>query len=193
MSEISQDSIKAAVIEALRQGECLLEALSDETYNRSVPDAFDATIGGHYRHCLEHFEALLPTGPGRTTEVDYDARKRDRRVETDRGHALERTRVLAREIESRLDAEVLSDFVRVRCKASYVRADSPPVISSLGREVMYTIVHAIHHYALISIMCRLMRVRLPEGFGVAPSTVQHRAEQAKLLRTGRAGSGPALT
>ena len=48
--------------------------------------------------------------------------------------------------------------------------------SSLGRELVYAIAHAIHHYALISIMARLMEARLPENFGVAPSTVTHQTK-----------------
>lgn len=178
MSKDTHDSTKAAVLEALRQGECLLEAIDDQTYNRGVPAAFDASIGGHYRHSLEHFEALLPNGAVATAEVDYDARKRDAQVEKDRSHALERTRSLAREFEANVDTDTLASPVNVRCKVSYIENDSPLVASTLGREAMYAVVHAIHHYALISLMCRLMQVRLPAGFGIAPSTAKHRAEQA---------------
>ena len=39
---------------------------------------------------------------------------------------------------------------------------------------MYAVAHAIHHYALLGIMCGLMGIRVPAGFGVAPSTLQHR-------------------
>ena len=39
--------------------------------------------------------------------------------------------------------------------------------------MVYSIAHAIHHYALISVMARLMEVKLPMNFGVAPSTVAH--------------------
>ena len=44
--------------------------------------------------------------------------------------------------------------------------------------MVYAIAHAIHHYALISVMSRLMDANLPEHFGVAPSTVAHNAGQA---------------
>lgn len=178
MSRKIEDPIKAAVLEALRQGECLLEALSDETYIRSLPDAFDASVGGHYRHCLEHFEALFTSGTAAAREVDYDARKRDPQVEKNRLQALARTRALAGQFETLVDSETLAAPVNARCRISYVEADSPVAASSLGREAMYAVVHAIHHYAIISLMCRLMQVRLPDGFGVAPSTAKHRTEQA---------------
>ena len=50
--------------------------------------------------------------------------------------------------------------------------------STFGRELVYAIAHAIHHYALISVMARLLDVRLPPHFGIAPSTVAHEARMA---------------
>ncbi len=60
-----------------------------------------------------------------------------------------------------------------RCEVSYAHGDSPVTGSTFGREMVYSVAHAIHHYALISIMARLMDAKLPEHFGVAPSTVAH--------------------
>ena len=48
-----------SVIETLRQGETLLAEISDTAYTHKVPVAFNASIGGHYRHCLDHFSSLL--------------------------------------------------------------------------------------------------------------------------------------
>jgi len=50
-----------------------------------VPIAFNASIGGHYRHCLDHFTSLLR---GLDAEaVDYDHRERDARIESQPGFA----------------------------------------------------------------------------------------------------------
>jgi hypothetical protein len=57
---------------------------------------------------------------------------------------------------------------------SYVHGDSSVTGSTYGREFVYSIAHAIHHYALISVMARLTQTELPPGFGVAPSTLAHR-------------------
>lgn len=38
---------------------------------------------------------------------------------------------------------------------------------------MFCVVHAIHHYALIRVMCGMIEVVVPDGFGVAPSTIKH--------------------
>ncbi len=170
--------LTAAINEVLRQGETLLHSITDAAYTRRLEVAFNASIGGHFRHCLEHFEALLHGDSLNPSfrNIDYDARKRDPVIENDRSRALSRTQALARIFE-KFDHPGWDDTVQVRCKASY--ADEPfPVRSTLGREAMYAIMHAIHHYALISIMARMMSLSLPDDFGVAPSTVRHLENQS---------------
>jgi hypothetical protein len=79
-------------------------------------------------------------------------------------------------MRARLEQLPLSAFdspVNARCEVSYAHGDSPVTGSTFGRETVYAIAHAIHHFALISIMARLMDAKLPEHFGVAPSTVAH--------------------
>ena len=164
--------ILKAAIAILSQGEELLEILPAEIYARKVPLAFNASIGGHYRHCLDHFTSLLRGLDADT--VDYDDRERDVRLETQTDFALILTRQTRAALEQ-LTQRALETLVAARCEVSYDHGDSPITPSSLGRELVYVIAHAIHHYALISVMARLMEVKLPEQFGVAPSTVAHQA------------------
>ena len=159
-----------AAVEILSQGEDLLVALSAENYTRRVPVVFNACIGGHYRHCLDHFTSLLLALDA--DEVDYDHRKRDPRIESDPAFARALTAQMRRTLEQ-LPPEMLGAVVRARCEVSYSHGDSPVTRSTLARELTYCIAHAIHHYALIAVMARLMEVKLPENFGVAPSTVAH--------------------
>jgi len=174
MSNQGCSHIRQSMTEALLQGLCLLDALSDDAYTARVPEAFDASIGGHYRHCLEHFEPLFEV---ETTRIDYDARPRDRRLETDRRHAIARTEALVARCEA-MDGDRLACPVQTRCKTSYSGDTSAFVASTLGREGMYAVVHAIHHYAIIGVMCRLLDIPLPDGFGIAPSTAQHQKATA---------------
>ena len=167
--------IRHSLVEALQQGVCLLDVLSDQDYIENLPAVFSASIGGHFRHCLEHFEPLVEP---EATVIDYDARARDVRVESDRGYALERTRALLEACRA-LPPASMARKVHTRCKVSYLSDSSPLVISTLGREAMYAVVHAIHHYALISVMCHLLDIPLPEGFGVAPSTAKHQQDLAE--------------
>lgn len=162
--------VLAAAVEILAQGEDLLAALSAENYTRRVPVVFNACIGGHYRHCLDHFTSLLLGLDA--DEVDYDHRKRDPRIESDPAFALELTAQMRRTLEQ-LPPETLCASVRARCEVSYAHGDAPVTRSTLARELTYCIAHAIHHYALIAVMARLLELKLPEHFGVAPSTVVH--------------------
>ena len=157
-----------AAVAILAQGEDLLRALSAEAYIRRVPLAFNGCIGGHYRHCLDHFTSLLRGLDA--DEVDYDHRERDARIESKPDFALALTRQMRARLEA-LPPGALDAPMKARCEVSYAHGDSPVTGSTFGREMVYAIAHAIHHYALISIMARLMEVSLPEHFGVAPSTV----------------------
>jgi hypothetical protein len=56
------------------------------------------------------------------------------------------------------------------------------VRSNLAREVMFCVGHAIHHYAILRLLCAGVGVKLPYEFGIAPSTLKH-------LETEAAGRG----
>jgi hypothetical protein len=165
--------IVQAALAILAQGEELLRVLASESFSRCVPAAFNASIGGHYRHCLDHFGALLRSLDSNT--VDYDHRDRDRRIETHPDFALAVTCQLRAQLEG-LPVELLDTVVSARCEVSYAQGQSPVTRSTLGRELVYAIAHAIHHYALISVMARLLNVALPPHFGVAPSTLAHQRQ-----------------
>lgn len=162
--------------EVLSQGELLLTALDDVTFTKSLPIAFDATVGGHYRHCLDHVEKLLEGL--HEGVIDYDARTRDPRIENSREAALGKTLDLARRIRQLGEADPSTPLV-MRCRSSYSIEEVPAVPTTLEREIIFCISHAIHHYALIAVMCRDMGVVLPEGFGTAPSTLRYRRENAQ--------------
>jgi hypothetical protein len=162
-----------SVIETLRQGELLLAEISDEAYVCKVAVAFNAAIGGHYRHCLDHFNTLLEAAA--TGDLNYDHRERGTLVENDRFAALNATRELRAGFET-LNPAFLARHLNVTCKTSYSTSGSQVSPSTVGREVMYAVAHAVHHYALIGVMGGVMGLPLPAGFGVAPSTLKHQAQ-----------------
>lgn len=164
-----------AAIAILAQGELLLNSLEQDKYCRKVAEAFNASIGGHYRHCLDHFLSFERGLGG--LQVDYDDRDRDARIETDRAFALSQTQRL-REVLQNLSPSLLRNPVKAGCEVSYAVGSCPVTDSSFGRELVYCIAHAIHHYALIAVMARLMDAKLPQHFGVAPSTVAHLASNS---------------
>jgi hypothetical protein len=168
--ELDGERILDAAVETLNQGEDLLTVLSPERYTKRLPLAFNGSIGGHYRHCLDHFTSLLHALD--SDVVDYDRRERDLRIEADPAFARRLTRRMRESLECMIP-EDLARTVKTRCEVSYVHGNSPLAVSTYGREMVYTIAHAIHHYALISVMARLLEVTLPSHFGVAPSTIAH--------------------
>jgi len=164
-----------SVLEILRQGERLLAELADEDYTRTVAVAFNASIGGHYRHGLDHFRILLDAA--RAGDLNYDHRERGTLVETDRFAALNATRELSHGY-AKLDPVCLARPLTVTCKTSYATTGSQASPSTVGREIMYAVAHAVHHYALIGMMGGILGLRLPAGFGVAPSTLKYQQEAA---------------
>src|SRR5688572_23031865 len=171
-----QAALVQAVIEALMQGENLLREIDDVTYRRTLPVAFNASIGGHYRHCLDHFRSLLQADT--SDELNYDHRERGTTIERDRLAALAATQEL-REAFDRWSPDLLNHALAVTCKTSYAVEDSQTASSTVSREIMYVVAHAVHHYALMGIMCGLMGVNLPPGFGVAPSTLKPQLDGAR--------------
>lgn len=162
--------IIAAAVAILDQGADLLRTLSAEAYTCRVPAVFNASIGGHYRHCLDHFSSLLRDLEA--AEINYDHRQRDPRLENEPEFALALTRQM-RALLLEISEPLLARPVVARCEVSYSHGHSPATNSSFGRELVYAIAHAIHHFALISVMAKLTNVELPAHFGVAPSTVAY--------------------
>jgi hypothetical protein len=175
-SHLDSTELLQSVLEALAQGETLLMEVSDENYTRKVALAFNSSVGGHYRHCLDHFRSLLDAVP--RGHLNYDHRERGTLVEHDRFAALNATREL-RERYQRLDSGLVNRTLNVTCKTNYATDSSQMSPSTVGREMMYAVAHAVHHYALIGMMCGIMGLSIPAGFGVAPSTLKHQADAAR--------------
>ena len=149
-----------------------LEQLNDVQYSMECSTLSNATIGKHLRHVIELFQSLEQ---GYSTGiVNYDKRKRDTRIETDKEFAL----TLLSEIRNGLN-KVNKDLI---LESSYDE-DSNEVVSiktNYNREIAYNLEHTIHHMALIRVGINAVSdIQLPENYGVASSTVRHRQECAQ--------------
>lgn len=164
-----------ATEDVLSQGLTLLLKLEDATYSRSAGAPFHASIGGHYRHVLEHFESLIKGL--RAGEINYDARERNLRLQSEATYASIFTCDVLRALK-RYSAETLSRNCKVIISVGYGASQPVSMDSNVGRELAYCIGHAIHHYAIIRLICHELDVRVPAEFGVAPSTLKHRATAA---------------
>jgi hypothetical protein len=131
------------------------------------------TIGQHVRHIIELFQSL-ENGYGQGI-VNYEKRKRDKAIENDP------------EMACRLLEEILTVLPRpdklLKLEASYGEGPARPMILSTNyyREVAYNLEHTIHHMALIRIGIHETgsELILPEGYGIASSTLKYRRECAQ--------------
>lgn len=159
-----------AAQDVLLQGLGLLFELGDKTYARTARAPFNASIGQHYRHVLEHFQCLIRGA--RAGEVNYDARERNPRIEGEVTYASIATCDVLRAVKRWNDAGLQSPC-KVVSSVSYEQAAPGIVDSNVGRELSYCIAHAIHHYAIIRLICAEIGISVPAEFGYAPSTVKH--------------------
>lgn len=162
----------------LLQAKRLLSALSDDEYARRDPETGRGRIGAHLRHVLDHYDSLL--AGAQSGVVDYDARRRDEALETSRTRAAARIdEVLAalRRLDRAACASPLA--VHMDCAAGGARV---PHGSTLGRELQFLASHTVHHYAVIGLVMASRGLVVDRDFGVAPSTLEHEAEQAACAR-----------
>jgi len=162
--------LKPPILRLFSQLGELLDQLSDEEYCKPIDVLSGASVGQHVRHVIECFQEL--TGGHSAGEVDYDLRKRDRRLDTDRQFA--RTQMTF--MEDALD----KPDKPMRFHAAFDEGVEATLSSTYYRELMHNLDHAIHHMAMIRVgLTTIPGVALPEDFGVAYSTLKFRTHQHK--------------
>jgi len=163
-------SLNTAVSDVLRQGCVLLDRVSNEVYARPLGGTVSGSLGTHYRHVLDHFLCLIEGI--RTGEVNYDQRRRNPQLETSVVEARLMTEALMDEFRG-ISRDVLRRECIVTYSVGYGESGPEAVTSNVAREVMFCVGHAIHHYAILKLLCTGAGVKLPYEFGVAPSTLKH--------------------
>ncbi len=146
----------------------VLTQLNDEQYTEKVKLLSGATIGQHTRHIIEFF---LELDSGYASGiVNYDARNRDREIETKRRKAIDKIAYL----DSRLRKE--DRQLTLHCMDGSRDDITPlPISSTYTRELLYNLEHTTHHMALMRIAVQLLStIELPENFGVAHATIKYR-------------------
>lgn len=149
-----------------------LKQLSNEEYTRKSDVLMNATIGQHVRHIIELFQCL--ENGYHTGVVNYEKRKRDYAIETNKSLAVELLKDTYRHIEKpnkeiMLEADDYCDTVQTVL-----------IPSNYYREIAYNLEHTIHHMALIRVgVNEVSSVILPEEFGVAYSTIKYRQQCAQ--------------
>ena len=157
----------------LNQLNHIIDQCKEEDFSRPLSELSGSTFGQHVRHTLEFFICLYDAK--NENQVNYDQRKHDKLIETDKKLA---SSVIV-SIQRFLD-ENTEDF-EVSFVANYTEEEGrdQTMKSSFYRELAYNVEHAIHHMALMKIAVNqsLNYIQLPEHFGVASSTVRYQAGQ----------------
>jgi hypothetical protein len=149
-----------------------LQQLSPEEYTRPCKTLYGNTIGQHVRHIIELFQCLEEGYSNGI--VNYENRKRDLLIETDKS--------IAGKLLTGIYASLNKNNKDLKLEAIYDEHSTEPVIilTNYYREVAYNLEHTIHHMALIRVgVAETSKIKLPDEFGVASSTVKYRKQCAQ--------------
>jgi len=160
--------VLAANLHCLEQAIELLGRLPAGAYAR-VESRHAKTAGPHLRHVLDHYSSFLSGLPD--LRVDYDARERDIRLESEIPFAIDRLREILGGLVL-VDLELLELPIDVRLEAGGPE-DEQWSRSTVRRELQFLLSHTVHHFALIAMVLERHGVPVAEDFGVAPSTLKH--------------------
>jgi hypothetical protein len=165
-----------------------------EDYTRPCPSFYNATVGGHVRHILDHYSKLAAGLHGSSTRkstssetvrvVRYDVRQRNTSVETDKEAATSSCHQIMGTLHesgcinkfSDPSTEVAPRAIHqgaVNVEFMNEKGQSFLIPSSSARELAFVAHHAIHHLSTIRLMLQSMHCNLDLGnMGLAPSTMQ---------------------
>lgn len=141
--------------------------LSTSQFTQPISSLSNATIGQHVRHILELFLSLENGYDAGV--VNYENRKRDQNIETNKSFALQ--------LMQSIDAGLNKPDKKLVLEAGYddLSEDVLQIETNYQRELVYNLEHTVHHMALIRVgLLELSSIELPESFGVASSTIKYR-------------------
>ncbi len=144
----------------------LVNQIQEDDYSRNLDLLSGNTLAKHVRHVLELYVQLLN---GITLqEVNYDKRERNLLLEHNKTYTLG----FINDLQAQIDG--LSDADNLLYLNSLVNDEELMVKTSMARELVYNIEHAIHHMAIMQIACKhcFDYIQLDKNFGVAYATIQ---------------------
>jgi len=197
MGKLSQLVI-AHALRVLDQKKCLLEAIKSKDicdYTRKNTKFYNASVGSHMRHSLQHFNGLLSnpnvqasynstvTASSKASAVlglepvlAYDVRSRATDIEEDL-HAA--TAEINKTITI-LNITPINDLIdkgpSAPVKAIFTDYSNNDITtqSNVAREIVFITHHAVHHIAMIDLILKdFGYTHDSSGVGMAPSTAQY--------------------
>jgi hypothetical protein len=144
-----------------------LDQLTTAQYVQPAELLSRSSIGQHVRHIIELF-TCLDEGYASGT-VNYEKRRRDRRIETDKAFAVA--------LLGRVAAGLYKENKQLLLEAAWnEEADELLTLdTNYYREIAYNLEHTIHHMALIKVgIGEVSGMETPGTFGVASSTLKYK-------------------
>lgn len=166
------DSLLAVIDNIFFQIKGYLSQIDENQYSEKLEIFSGSSIGQHTRHIIEFFMCL--TKQLETQTINYDTRERRKEIE-------ENPKVASEELDqlSQLLGHVAgpTTLQLVTCYGHH-QAGNTQIETTLERELLYNIEHAVHHLAMIKIGLKSVfpQVDLPDDFGVAQSTLSYRKQ-----------------
>jgi len=195
----AEQEIHRVTHKILQQCIDLLRCLpSDACYYYESKFISSSTIGKHVRHLYDHFRLLLESKQLKTKReasgnchyyeeqkeednsgfwtVNYDDRQKNIPTEILRQAAIKQLEKLQDTILNDCTFISLNTPLQIDATVDSEMSDPVPLQSTYGRELWFCCHHALHHFALIRVICAEQNIVVPEDFGVAPSTLKKRCE-----------------
>jgi hypothetical protein len=143
--------------------------LTNEEMTLPFPELDNASIGEHMRHIIELLGLLVDNY--HIGCINYDKRKRDIILQTDKKEAIK----ILEKYRSEIDKPNRSLSLTHNCFSSTELLET-----NYFRELLYNLEHSIHHQALIKVVLyRLPHIKIPNSFGIAPSTLEYSKQCAQ--------------
>ena len=156
------------------------QSLNDEQFARAGISPFKSSIGAHFRHCLDHCNALLRSLVAGV--ADYETRIRSTEVETNRALAISSLFKLQFNISdpSFSDEEDSKSLLVTAASVSECRGIKVQQCQSTwGREMFFVASHTVHHVALVKIQASLLGVEFDPKVGLGLGTKKWSQEVAQ--------------
>jgi len=167
-------TIQKSVLAIFQQLEDSLVKLTDDQYCKKIDTLSGATIGQHVRHVVEMFVCLQD---GYTTGiVNYEKRKRDITIET--------SKEIATNLMQHINTSLFTYNKELILEAGFDENsfELNQLPTNYFREIAYNLEHAIHHMAIIKIgINEVADIKLPDGYGIASSTIKYRKQVELVL------------
>eukprot|EP01039_Chlorochromonas_danica_P002062 gene2062-2250_t len=153
----------------------VISILKPDDYIRRQATIFASNIGGHFRHILDHYQAIItaahdtiPKNKDEFPLADYDNRDRDTIIEKDKEIAKDYILKIRDEI-GKLD---VNKIIEIEFIGEIENFDAYRIPSTVGRELAFASHHGLHHLSTVRLLLKAHLYPEPQNLGIAPSTIK---------------------